>query len=143
VAAVLILIASTPWGNLSAQLRRFHVPAIFVTLLELCYRYIAVLLGESGAMYTAYKLRAGRAKGIALAHMGSFVGHLFLRSISRAERVYAAMKCRGYSMNSPRVSSRKLRVADAACLFSIISLCVLFRLFDLPLLAGMFMGRLR
>jgi cobalt/nickel transport system permease protein len=142
VAAVLILIATTPWVSLSAQLRRFHVPAIFVTLLELCYRYIAVLLGESDAMYSAYKLRAGNVKGIAMAHMGSFVGHLFLRSVARAERVYAAMKCRGYSMESPRVPSRKLAVTDAVFLFFVISLCVLFRLFDLPLLAGMMMGRL-
>jgi cobalt/nickel transport system permease protein len=141
VASVLILIASTPWVSLSAQLRRFHASAIFVTLLELCYRYIAVLLGESGAMRTAYKLRALRAKGIALAHMGSFVGHLFLRSAARAERVYAAMKCRGYSLESPRVPLREFTGGDAGVLFSVTAFCVLFRVFNLPLLAGFWLER--
>jgi cobalt/nickel transport system permease protein len=142
VAAVLILIATTPWVSLSAQLRRVHVPAIFVTLLEVCYRYISVLLGETDAMYTAYKLRAGNVKGIAMAHMGSFVGYLFLRSAARAERVYAAMKCRGYSMETPRVPPRPLSAADAVFLFSVTAFCVLFRLIDLPLLAGVWIGRL-
>jgi hypothetical protein len=102
VAAVLILIATTPWPKLSVQLRCFHVPPILVTLLEMSYRYIAVLLGEVQSMYTAYKLRSCGMKGIAMAHMGSFVGRLFLRSADRADRVYAAMKCRGYNPVSSR-----------------------------------------
>jgi cobalt/nickel transport system permease protein len=142
VAAVLVLIATTPWVSLSAQLRRFHAPSIFVTLLEVCYRYITVLLGEADAMYTAYRLRAGNVKGIAMTHMGSFTGHLFLRSTARAERVYAAMKCRGYSMEISRIPSRPLAAGDVLVLFFVAALCVLFRLIDLPLLAGVWMGKI-
>ncbi|MDR1576208.1 MAG: cobalt ECF transporter T component CbiQ [Treponema sp.] len=140
VAAALILIATTPWTALAAQLRRFRVPAIFVTLLELCYRYIGTLLAESDSMYTAYKLRSANTKGVALSHMGSFVGHLFLRSAVRAERVYAAMKCRGYSMKTPSVSAFPCRAADAVFLLAVASFCALFRFVDLPLLAGRLIG---
>jgi cobalt/nickel transport system permease protein len=140
VAAVLILIATTPWTALAAQLRRFHVPAVFVTLLELCYRYIGVLIVESDSMYTAYKLRSGNIKGVALSHMGSFVGHLFLRSVVRAERVYAAMKCRGYSMKTPPVSASPLKGADTVFLFAVAVFCALFRFVNLPLLAGRWIG---
>jgi cobalt/nickel transport system permease protein len=140
VAAVLILIATTPWTALAAQLRRFHVPAIFVTLLELCYRYIGVLIAESESMYTAYKLRSANIKGVALSHIGSFVGHLFLRSVFRAERVYAAMKCRGCSMKTPPVSAFPLRGADAFFLLIVTAFCAFFRFVDLPLLAGRWIG---
>jgi cobalt/nickel transport system permease protein len=141
-SAVLILIATTPWTALASQLRRFHVPAIFVTLLELCYRYIGVLLAESLSMYTAYKLRSVNTKGVALSHMGSFVGHLFLRSFARAERIYAAMKCRGYSMKTPPVSASALKGADAVFLLAAAAFCALFRFADLPLLAGRLIGGL-
>jgi cobalt/nickel transport system permease protein len=152
VAAVLILIATTPWSRLSTQLRRFHVPLILVTLLEMCYRYIAVLLGEVQSMYTAYKLRSCGMKGIAMAHMGSFVGRLFLRSADRAERVYAAMKCRGYNpaesglygkrIFSHEAGNSRLLSAENILFFVLVSLsCVLFRLFDLPALAGSLISR--
>jgi cobalt/nickel transport system permease protein len=141
VAAVLILIATIPWTALAAQLRRFHVPAIFVTLLEVCYRYIAVLVSESLSLYTAYKLRSVNAKGIALSHMGSFVGHLFLRSAARAERVYAAMKCRGYSMRTPPVSAAPVKAADVVFLLTVTGSCALFRFVNVPAFAGRWIGR--
>jgi energy-coupling factor transporter transmembrane protein EcfT len=71
-AAVQILIAATPRPKISLQFRRFHVPGVFMTVLEMCYRY------------TAYRLRSCGAKGIALTHAGSFAGSLFLRSAGRA-----------------------------------------------------------
>jgi cobalt/nickel transport system permease protein len=141
VAAVLILIATTPWMMLSAQLRRFHVPAIFVTLLEVCYRYIVVLVSESESLYTAYKLRSVNVKGVAMAHMGSFAGYLFLRSAARAERVYAAMKCRGYSLKTPPVSTMPLKAADVVFLLIVAGSCALVRLVNVPAFAGRLIGR--
>ncbi|NLT12747.1 MAG: cobalt ECF transporter T component CbiQ, partial [Clostridiales bacterium] len=96
VTAVLLLVAVTPFSQLTGQLRRMHVPDIFVTLFEMIYRYIGVLLEEASSMYTAYMLRSTEHKGLQMRHMGSFVGQLLIRSFDRAERVYAAMKCRGY-----------------------------------------------
>jgi cobalt/nickel transport system permease protein len=121
---------------LAAQLRRFHIPAIFVTLLEVCYRYIAVLAAESGSMYTAYKLRSVNAKGVAMVHMGSFVGHLFLRSAARAERVYAAMKCRGYSLKTPPVTAMPVKGSGIIFLFIVSAFCALFRFVNVTVLAG-------
>ncbi len=63
------------------------MPDIFVTLFEMTYRYIAVLMGEASSMYTAYMLRSTERKGLQMRHMGSFVGQLFIRSYDRAERV--------------------------------------------------------
>jgi cobalt/nickel transport system permease protein len=115
------------------------------------YRYIAVLLGEVQSMSAAYKLRSCGMKGIAMAHMGSFVGRLFLRSAGRADRVYAAMKCRGYnpvcsrtllSEGEGRRGSEGSALLANILFFALVSLSsVLFRLFDLPALAGLLISR--
>jgi len=97
VMAALILVATTRLTDITRALRRVHVPGVFVVTFELTYRYIGVLVGEAASMQTAYLLRsAPKAKHVAMRDMGSFLGQLVLRSFDRAERVYAAMKCRGY-----------------------------------------------
>jgi cobalt/nickel transport system permease protein len=106
VAAVLILAAVTPFDQLAAQLRRLRVPGIFVTLFEMTYRYIGVLLEETSSMNTAYMLRSTEHKGLQMKHMGSFVGQLLIRSFDRAERIYSAMKCRGYA-SADRIKRRQ------------------------------------
>jgi cobalt/nickel transport system permease protein len=136
VAAALILVAATPVPRLAAQLRRFRCPALLATLLEINYRYIATLMAEASSMYTAYMLRSGWAKGIAMKHIGSFIGHLFLRSADRAERVYAAMKCRGYDLDSIPKEVQKLNRADAIFLIAVCVFCVIFRLFDISAIMG-------
>jgi cobalt/nickel transport system permease protein len=140
VAAVLILIAVTPLTRLTAQLRRFRFPALFVTLLEISYRYIAVLIAEASSMYTAYILRSNGARGIDLAHMGSFIGHLFLRSANRAERVYAAMKCRGYDLDTAPGYPLPLGPADICFLAVVCVFCILFRLVDVSAFLGSLIG---
>jgi cobalt/nickel transport system permease protein len=142
-SAALILASTTPWPHLAAQFRRFHVPGVFMTVLEMCYRYIAVLLDEARSMYTAYWLRSPKAKGIAAAHAGSFVGSLFLRCADRAERIYAAMKCRGYDSGfSPAAnSSPALKPADFLFLSLVSVGCLLFRFVDVPAALGLLIDR--
>ena len=101
MTAALLLVAVTPFTQLTGQLRRMHVPEIFVTLFEMIYRYIGVLLEEASSMYTAYMLRSTEYKGLQMRHMGSFVGQMLIRSFDRADRVFAAMKCRGYPFRTP------------------------------------------
>jgi cobalt/nickel transport system permease protein len=121
VTAVLLLVAVTPFNQLTEQLRRLHVPDIFVTLFEMIYRYIGALLDEASTMYTAYMLRSTSHRGLQMKHMGSFVGQLLIRSYDRAERVYAAMKCRGYGDTARHRKRKPLQASDygylaAACL---------------------------
>jgi cobalt/nickel transport system permease protein len=96
VLAVLLLIATTPFTEISACLTRFRVPKILCLQLVLTYRYITTLLGEAATMLTAYLLRSPKQKGVKMRDMGSFLGQLILLSAARAERVYQAMKCRGF-----------------------------------------------
>lgn len=136
VSAVLLLVAVTPLSSLTAQLRRWHVPALCVSLLEMTYRYIGTLLDEAATMYTAYRLRGSGKKGLEMRHMGSFVGGLLLRSFDRAERIYQAMQCRGYPAAEHARRAPPLAARDAVYLVAVCGSSMLFRLIDLPTLLG-------
>jgi cobalt/nickel transport system permease protein len=98
VMAALLLVAAAPMTEITSQLRRLRVPLIFVMVLDITYRYIGVLFEEALTGMTAYRLRSGGKKALAMKHMGTFAGQLLLRGFDRAERVHVAMRCRGYSL---------------------------------------------
>ena len=134
VMAVLLLVSVTPLAEITASMRKLRIPAIFVVIFEMTYRYIGVLFEEAYSMYLAYSLRSGGAKGVAkgvaMRDMGSFVGQLLLRSFDRANRVYSAMKCRGYVPRSLPQGKRALSSVDWVFGVAICSLCAAFRFVD-------------
>lgn len=96
VFATYLLIATTTIEKICYAMRLLHIPGILVTQILLTYRYISVLLKEANTIMQAYSLRAPNQKGIQFKVWGSLVGQLLLRSIDRAEDVYASMLLRGY-----------------------------------------------
>ena len=112
VWAVLLLIATTKFTDLTKQLIKVHVPVFLVNLIEMIYRYIGVLVAEASTMITAYRLRNPGYKWPHIKHMGSFMGHLFLRSFDRAQRVYDAMKCRGYGEKQNIKFNYSMKIPD-------------------------------
>lgn len=136
VMAVLILISTTPMPLLSRQLAALKVPSIFILVLSLIYRYISVLVEEALSMYTAYALRSPDQKGIRMKDMGIFVGQLLLKSMDRAERVYQAMRCRGFTGVYDYIPLPKLTGKEAVYLLGLSAAFVLLRFFNLSLLLG-------
>ena len=125
---VLLLVATTPFRELSGALRKIHLPDSFVTVLELTYRYASTLISEAGTMRTAYLLRAPGEKGVKLRHAGSFAGELLLRSFDRAERIYAAMLLRGFGTDTDRGGLRK---GDGGYLLLTCVPCILLRIWSI------------
>lgn len=142
VTAVLILVAVTPFTQLTAQLERMRVPGVFITLFEVTYRYLGTLLEEASSMYAAYILRSGRSAGLEMRHMGSFAGQLLLRSIDRAERVFRAMKCRGFAAGRFTRKGNPLALPDYIFLSLVCLPSLAFRFTDVPSLLGGWIGRL-
>ncbi|MCL1804111.1 MAG: cobalt ECF transporter T component CbiQ [Eubacteriaceae bacterium] len=129
VMAALIMVATTPISDLSAQLRRLHVPGSFVLVFEITYRYIGLLLEQALSMATAYRLRSGDRKALLMRDMPSFLGQMLLSGFDRAERVYAAMQCRGYAIDHIRQSKKKLKTADIAAIGLTLALAACGRFF--------------
>ena len=131
VTASYVLVATTPFDRICAALRRLHIPGFIVTLLLLTYRYISVMMEEVSIMLDAYSLRAPRHKGVEFSAWGSFLGQLLLRSMDKAEELYASMKLRGFSGDFIYAKLGKCRLADYA--FALVSVAALLamRCFDI------------
>jgi len=137
VMAVLILVSVTRFSELTNEMRRLCLPLIFITMFELTYRYIGVLLNEAYSMSIAYSLRSPNRKGIVIRDMGSFSGQLLIRSFDRAERVYNSMKCRGYTLQNIPQNKRKLTLNDMVFFAAVSIFCITFRFVDVnSLFAG-------
>lgn len=131
VSAVLILVALTPFASITSELRRLHLPALFVELLEMLYRYAGVLAEEAEAMTTAFRLRSNGAK-LGVTAFGAFAGQLLLRSADRAERIHRAMQCRLYGCANPKPGTQTWTAKDASFLLLVAGSSLAFRAFDLP-----------
>ncbi|MDD4565404.1 MAG: cobalt ECF transporter T component CbiQ [Eubacteriales bacterium] len=140
VMAVLILIATTPMDKLACQLIRIKVPRIFVMQIMLTYRYLTLLITEAAGMMTAYHLRSGGQKGIRLEHIGTFIGQLLLRSYDRAEKVYTAMKCRGFNGEYRFAAQEKMKAGDIMYGLLLCAFFLLLRRFNISVIIGSFFG---
>lgn len=140
VMAVLILIASTSLDKLAHEMIRIRIPRVFVTQILLTYRYLSLLITEVNSMMTAYHLRSSRQKGIQLAHAGVFLGQLLLRSFERAERVYMAMKLRGYRGDFQFARSDKMKQNDYIYCSLLCGGFLLMRWFNVSMIIGSLFG---
>ncbi len=94
---MILLSSTTPFEDLLAILRTARVPALLITTLAMMYRYLAVLTDQSQRMRRARAARTFSPGTVASwRDLTNLVGHLFIRTADRAERVYAAMCARGW-----------------------------------------------
>jgi cobalt/nickel transport system permease protein len=98
IAAFTALVATVPVNTLGQSLARLGVPAKLVYLLLMCYRYIFVIEQEYRRLVAAMKIRGfqPRTNLHTYRSYAYLVGMLFVRAASRADRVYQAMRCRGF-----------------------------------------------
>jgi cobalt/nickel transport system permease protein len=95
VGAALALVACTGMHRLCTGLEQMGMPRALATQLLLLYRYLFVVTADGGRMMRSVELRRPGAKPC-LRVYGPLVGHLLLRSMDRAHRVYRAMVARGF-----------------------------------------------
>ena len=134
--ASFLLMATTRVDALCAGLRRLRVPGFLLSLLLLTYRYVGVMTEEVAVMTDAYALRAPGQRGVAFRAWGSFLGQLLLRSMDRAEELYAAMLLRGYREEFPYAEAAPCAARDAAFLSVGAALLLLLRFVNVPALLG-------
>jgi cobalt/nickel transport system permease protein len=95
--AMLLLSNTTPFTQLLRVLGQIRVPALLVSTLALMYRYLFVLTDETQRMRRARASRTlTRGRWWTWRSMAAVIGHLFVRSTERAERIYMAMVARGW-----------------------------------------------
>lgn len=98
--------------QLEEALIGLKMPPIFVTQLALTYRYIGLMTHEIKTVMLAYSLRSQQTKRINIKHMGSILGHFFIRTLDKANRVHHAMMLRGFDGTNHRMSGKPILVKD-------------------------------
>ena len=135
-SAALLLVATTGMNGVCAGIERLGAPDVFSTQLLLLYRYIFVLAEEAMRLSRARALRAVGRRGMGVGVYGSILGHLLLRAVARAQRVYEAMRCRGFDGRVRIRRTLRMRPSDWVFVFAWSSAFVIFRVFDVPVLIG-------
>jgi cobalt/nickel transport system permease protein len=144
VLAALILTSTTDTQDLISGFRQLRVPAILISVVELMWRYLFVMVDEVTRL-----IRARNSRSTVVNHghhvggtviwraevTGNMAGSLFLRSIERSERVYAAMLSRGY--NGEPLSEQGVEFTRQDGLYTIIGMLVILVI----LFAGLLTGR--
>jgi cobalt/nickel transport system permease protein len=94
----LVLTTKMQPAEFAKGLGKIGFPESFIQLLLLTFRYIEVLRSEYKRLRLAMRARGFRPQSNmhTWRSFGYLAGMLFIRSLDRADRVFAAMKCRGF-----------------------------------------------
>jgi len=119
VASLVMLVLSTGFDKTLKLLATLKVPAVIIQLFSLTYRYFFVSVHEAQSVLLAKEARTYVHKRNfnfqSLRDLGSVFSSLFIRTYERSERVYLAMKARGFEItNDSKLAMPKLRVFDVA-----------------------------
>lgn len=135
-SAALVLTATTSFYGVCLALERLHLPDVLVTQLLLLYRYVFVLAEEVQRMGQARRLRSVGRRGMGLRVYGQMLGQLLLRTFARAQRIYLAMKCRGFDGEVRVARALRFRSADALFVIGWSVALIVLRIVNVPLLVG-------
>ena len=99
-----ILLGTTPFLTILNTMRRLGLPVILADMTLLAYRYLYEIADTLATMQQAMRLRGfGQARqhwfrinGQAMQQRAMLAGNLLIRSYEQSERVYKAMRLRGY-----------------------------------------------
>lgn len=114
ISLAALLTLTTPWQSILKALQKVFVPQIFISVLEMSYRYIYVFLHTAGEIYTARKSRTlGRtsSKEQRLFVSGA-VGSLWTKAFNLSEEIHAAMISRGYTGRPDTITSFRIQTLD-------------------------------
>jgi len=118
VASLSLLILSTGFDKMLKLLSSLKVPPMIVQMFSLTYRYFFVSIHETQSFLIAKEARTYIHRRTmnyqALKDFGSILAALFIRTYERSERVYLAMKSRGFSIeNDAKLTLPAFRLRDA------------------------------
>ncbi len=123
----LLLIFTTPWTDVLKALRALRVPAVFVVIVGMTYRYIFLMIETARAMFESRRSRmVGVLAGpdrrrLAAASVGVLLG----KSFQLSNEVYLAMRSRGFRGEVDTLDDFRMGLPDWACLIAFFALASL------------------
>ncbi|MFQ3627984.1 MAG: cobalt ECF transporter T component CbiQ [Cyanobacteriota bacterium] len=132
-----ILLGTTPFLTLVAALRSLGLPPVLADMTLLTYRYLFDLAETLSQMKLAMRLRGfGQARSgdrpwlsipflprrSEIGHLSALAGTLLIRSYEQSERVYKAMRLRGYGYMPQSITAPVAHKKTPFSLFSTLDL---------------------
>lgn len=135
----LVFAMTTPFPQILIALRALHVPQLLVAIFGLMWRYLFVLVDEALRLMRARQARSGAAPELGKKVGGSIrwraqvtggmAGNLFVRGFERGDRIYDAMRARGYDGEVRAFPLARLKSTDWAIAGTGFVLCLFILLF--------------
>lgn len=109
-----LLLQTTRWTKITGALASMHVPLIFISILNMAYRYIFVISGMANSMMEARSLRTVGTLRTSdnRRFMSHSIAYLFIRSYFLSEAIYDAMTCRCFTGNPMSMIKLRMNVTD-------------------------------
>ena len=133
--AAVLLVASTTFSGVCAGLRRLGVPQVFTQQLLFLWRYAGVLADEANHLLQARNQRSF-SRPLRPRVAARLIGALLQRTLERAERIHAAMLCRGFRGHLPQSQVTPLRLGDIVFLLVAFTTILACRLLPITKLLG-------
>lgn len=128
VSLAVLLTLTTRWNALLKALGALRIPSVFLSVLEMTYRYIFLLLSASSDMFMARRSRlVGRAEPREERRfITSAMGSLWCKTAALSEEVHGAMLSRGYAGMPRSVLRFEMKPSDWAWIVLVLVTAVLF-----------------
>lgn len=108
----LLLMVTTGINNLAFGLKKLKIPNILIMQILMLHRYIILMMEECYRVKSAYELRTLGEKSMTMKDYGRIIGQMLLKTIDRSEKVYEAMKLRGFDGDLYINSNKKVGFID-------------------------------
>ena len=129
VTLAFVMFGTDTFVRTISALRALKFPDIMADMVLLTYRYLFEISSFFAQMQTAARLRGFQGNTFSVGNIGTLaalIGHLFIRSYEKSERVYKAMVLRGYGNGAVRqdmfLATREDYLKTAVCLLIAASL---------------------
>ncbi|NEP16078.1 MAG: cobalt ECF transporter T component CbiQ [Leptolyngbya sp. SIO4C1] len=103
----IVLLGTTPFLTLIKAMQSLGLPSILADMTLLAYRYLFDIASQLSQMRQAMRLRGFYSRRANWQQIAAVMGTLLIRSYEQSERVYKAMRLRGYG-------TRELQTDQAA-----------------------------
>lgn len=111
----IVLFGTAPFLTSIKAMRGLGLPSVLADMMLLSYRYLEELGDLFGTMKIAMKLRGFQGNKLSVRNLrilASLVGTLLVRSYEQSQRVYQAMRLRGYGQSQRQVPKQSVDRRD-------------------------------
>lgn len=136
IALLNLVTLTLPFNKVTASLKSFRVPDLFIFTLDITLKYIVLLGDVCVNMLNALRMRSVGKNSEKGRSLSGILGVTFLKSREMSEEMYGAMACRGFEGEYERPRERQFSWKDAATLLFLAGMAALFVYTQRAILAG-------